>query len=747
MRELMNFTFENAKLPSEWMEREREYSFERGALRSGRAAFAEFILPGNGWRQFRVEMEVEPIHGAVLSCGDGSHTIVVDLKRGAHSIMNYGPSQLAAVRKEIPPKAGFYLVAFEFDDGRLRACVDGDEVVSALVPQPRPIAGLIGLQFRDDCLIRRVRVFGDAVIEKPFLSYPPHTSKEFFLEVNVDLPDDLMHAPFTRDMFDRMFTEFTSWGVKRVHWIYYGGAKSGLWDCCISGLAYRNWAKTVENVGEIFPIAVQSAHAHDLQLFGLIKPFDMGFFESFGEGTPEAKAHGKLARIGGPIGWIANFATQRRDLITSRKPGVFGPAQSKTFTRIDLVKEDDRPAEFSVDGLRLFVSDDNAAYRPYEGPMTREEQIEDYPVWEHTPSGGRPAGRNRRARVMRLKDLEVRSRYLALAVAGRGESFANTLINLIHIFGENEEERLLTYGLTARTSAGEPDHCDLRGGVQDFRTLGIEFDCWPGTPTNVFPDYDGIRARYALDGASGLLAVARGKEPAPIAMLSPSFAEVQDWWLTWVQDCLDAGADGIELRVRNHHSTLAWKEFGFEKPVRDEFLTRYGADIWKTDDFNLAVWRRLRGEAYTQFYRRVRELARRCGKPMGLHISPTTGVMEPEQGAAMEIHWDWRRWLREGLCDSVTMKEIWPRTSLAEEILSLARPRNIQTIFCPYANNLWRKPGGERVVADWIRLAREGGYDGYQLYECCAVVRAAKDGGITMEQPALRELFRRQFGK
>jgi len=747
MRELMDFTFENGKLPPEWMEREREFSFERGALRSGRAVSAEFIVPGNGWRKLRVEAEVEPVGGAVVSCGNVRHMIVVDLKRGLHSITNYGPSQLAWNRKEIPPKSGSYHVAFEFEDGRLRACVDGDEVVSAADPQPQPIAGLIGIQFRDDCLIRRVKVLGDGAVEKPLHSYPPRKSADFFLEVNVDLPDDLMHAPFTRDMFDRMFAEFNRWGVKRVHWIYYGGAKSGLWDCCISGFAYRNWVKTVEKMGEIFPAAVESAHAHGVQLFGLIKPFDMGFFESFGEGTPEAKAHGKLARIGGPIGWIANFAAQRRDLITSRKPGIFGPALNRTFTRIDLVKEDDRPAAFSVDAVRLFVSDDNATYRQYEGPVTREERVEDYPVWEHTSSGGRPAGRSRRARVLRLKGLEVRSPYLALAVEGRGESFANTLVNLIHVFGDKGEERRLTYGVMARTEAAEPEKCDLRGGVQDFRTLGVEFDCWLGTVSCVFPDFDGMRARYALDGASGLLAVARGKEQGPIAVLSPSFAEAQDWWLTWVQDCLDAGADGIELRVRNHHSTLAWREFGFEQPVRDEFLERYGVDLWKTDDFDLAAWRQLRGEAYTQFYRRVRELTRRHGKAMGLHVSPTTAVMEPEQGAAMEIHWDWRRWLREGLCDSVTMKEIWPRTSLAEEVLSLMRPRNIQTIFCPYANNLWRKPGGERVVADWIRLAREGGYDGYQFYECCAVVRGGKDGSITMEQPALRELFQREFGK
>ncbi len=334
MRELMNFTFGNGKLPPEWMERERECSFERGMLRSGNAFSADFIVPGNGWRKLRVEMDVQPVRGAALACGDGSHTICVDLKRGAHSILNYGPSELVALRKEIPPRAGFHLVAFEFDNARLSAWVDGDEVLSAVAPQPQPVAGLIRIQFRDDCLVRRVAVLGDGAVEKPPYSYPPRASKDFVLEVNVDMPDDLMHAPFTTDMFDRMFAEFNRWGVKRVHWIYYGGAKSGLWDCCIQGLAYRNWVKTVGNVGEIFPVAVQSAHAHGLQIFGLIKPFDMGFFESFGEGTAAAKAHGKLARIGGPS---AGSRTSPRNGATS------SPRASRAFS--------DRPGARRSSGL------------------------------------------------------------------------------------------------------------------------------------------------------------------------------------------------------------------------------------------------------------------------------------------------------------------------------------------------------------------------------------------------------------
>ena len=114
----------------------------------------------------------------------------------------------------------------------------------------------------------------------------------------------------------------------------------------------------------------------------------------------------------------------------------------------------------------------------------------------------------------------------------------------------------------------------------------------------------------------------------------------------------------------------------------------------------------------------------------------------------MDIHCDWRAWLDEGLADSVTLKEIWPRTRFAEEILAHTRPRGIPVIFCPYANAryLWQ-PGapGVAVCADWIRLAREGGFDGYQFYECAAVVRATPGGDVVMEQPALRDLFRQEF--
>jgi len=180
--------------------------------------------------------------------------------------------------------------------------------------------------------------------------------------------------------------------------------------------------------------------------------------------------------------------------------------------------------------------------------------------------------------------------------------------------------------------------------------------------------------------------------------------------------------------------------------LRDEFLRRYGVDIWETDDFDLAAWRRLRGEAYTQFYRETADLVRGRGRKLGLHISRTMDI-EPELGASMEMHFDWRTWLDENLADSVTMKEIWPRTPMAEEVLAHARPNGIPLIFSRFANNIWRQPGGADVCAYRIRRAREGGYDGFQYYENCAIVQPQPGGRIEVVHPEIVEVFQKEFAR
>lgn len=737
MTELLNVSFESGRLPADWVVERGPKGFDGRVMESGPGTTFDFVVPGGRWQRLRIETEVEPESGSNVEWQDRTIAIVIDFARKASRII-IGGTVLAEAKHDIPPKSGPYLLSFDFDRGRVRVSIDGREVVTADDPQPALQAGLMRVGFWNNCRVYGLRALGDGAEGVLPKSKP---KKDFFLEVNVDYYDDLLFAPFTAGMFDQLFAEFKSWGTHRVHWIYYGNSTDGWWTRAPRGVA-ENARQTVENVGEIFPAAVKAAHRHNIEIYGLIKPFDMGFWLSVGESDPRAKTWGRLPRIGGPVGWIADFVADRRDLCMARKPGAWGEAKNKLFTQIDLVKDSEDPAAFTINDVNLFVSDDNTTYRPYTGPMTRQERIEDYPVWEHTSSGGRRTGATRRSRVMRFSNLNISQKYLALSVKNHTESFANSLINLIHVFGPDGEERLLTYGLNTRIF---PDSwSDNMFVVKDnFQNTGINFDTWPGAPAATSPGFNAFKARYAFDSSAGLLGVARGKEKNPVACLSPSFPEARAWWLEWVKECLDAGADGIELRDINHHSPLTFAEFGFEEPVVRLFKERYGVDLLTTDDFDQAAWQRLRGEAMTEFYRETRKLVSSRGKRLGLHISQAM-CFEPEFGSAMDIHWDWRTWLKEGLADSVTMKEVWPYSRFGLEVMKHTSPKDVPMIFSPF-HDLPADAIGARAHAQRIQFARRSGFSGFQLYECCSVIRGTKNGQILMIEPDLKDVFRKEF--
>lgn len=749
MHELMNVTFQSRKLPEGWIETKRLYSFERDGLRGAAVTRFEIPLPGNGWRRLRVEAEMEilPTGAPVLVCSDGRLRFLADLKKGGRKYISvHEATPLAQGNHGVVSSPQRCVVVFEFNAGRPSFWIDDKEILSAHDPEPVPVAGILDLEFWDDCNVRRIRILGGEELARPRFEYPARRGVDFDLEVCVDFLDDLLFAPYDAAMFDQLFAEFARWGVKRCHWMHYGTQEQGLCDHMVGSDV--NYRKTIENVGEIMPAVVRAAHAHGIKLIGLFKPFEMGLYYSDGEGTADYKRRMRVRGISGGISMIPHFCADHPEWMMARKPGNFGPgADNPVFTRIDLVQATDLPGGPGVNDLILYVSDDNMTYRPYEGPIEREETIEDYSVWEHTSSGGRPTGHTRRSRVLRLKNMNLKSRYVAVYVEGRDSKFSNSLINLIHVFGDKGEERHLTYGLVRRTTQMIPNEA---GGMDpyntDFRQVGVEYDVsWGGLPSSVTAG-DYISRIRAIDSGEGFLAFAGGKDRSPVGRPSPSFPEVRAYWMDWVKHILDAGADGVELRMRSHGYHIAWGEFGFEQPVRDEFLKRHGVDIWETDDFDKMAWRKLRGEGYTQFIRQVKQLCDSRNKPLGLHVSPSL-EMDPVHGAAMEIHWDWRTWIKEGLADSITMKEIWPRSGIADEIFSLARPRGIAAIFCPYAANTFREPRGEECIADWIRQAHEGGCDGYQLYEAAAVIKGTADGRVVMEQPALRNLLGAEFVK
>jgi len=721
-------------------------------------------LPHDAWTYLRVEVELAGMgEQASAFCGTDSRT-GLSLALGSNPSARHQAADGGYIITQAPPRlprAGETArLVFEWNAERMTATINGEEAVSAMNMRQSARAGSFQMGFRD-CMVRSVAVYGTAEDVMPTPAQAVHN--DYPLEVTVDFNDDLMACAWTHETFDNLFRELKSWGTQRVSWIDLGRAEDGYFD--FAPLRIAEYAQeTMRNVGDIFTAAVEHAHRHGIELVGILKPFDMaiqGF--SWPPHSEMAKQYGRIDRIGGSAGWSTWMAARNQHLIMARKPSAWGSAKQAVWTRIDLVKDDDAETAISPDDISFIVSDDNETFRPYDGPLARAEVIEEYPVYRATPSGPIPTAETRRSRVFRFA-LELREPFVAIQVNGGCRSFANRLCDLVHIFGEGGEETHFTYGLNARREElsarflNSPNEEKPRPAVGPQG--GFEYNRYPGSPSSYMASGgDPINTPLALDrGGVSYLALARGKDRGPLAAMSPSFLETRALWMSWVQAMLDAGADGIDIRPGHHHADFAWIEYGFEEPVREEMLKRTGVDIWETDDFDFDLWRRIRGEGWTQLIREASAIVRGRGKQLTVHID---GHFDnaPGAGGAMNIVTDWRSWLEEGLVDRVTGKALWPGASYSREVMALAHAKGIPVSYAPYCNNFFEdrrttnhigdSPRGCEVPVDrLIDWGREYGYDSFLFYECASALRAAPDGTVGFRQgaEALRAVMQRHFG-
>lgn len=692
------------------------------------------LLPEEPGEQLTIDIELDAVAGDLVAIECGNHDIDVSLQidgqpHARHAILKASMCPLAHGNVTLPSRSGVRQIRVSIASESITGSVDGQICVRGIDPFFKPSGRLLWLMLWGTMTLRSIKIHGGAAARKqPLRRGTP--ANDFWLEANVDFHGYMGVAPFTHKTFDRLFEEFADWGVRRVHWIDYGRRREGWWDHA-AGVS-DNALRTMDNVGEILPAAVAAAHRHGVELYALFKPFDMAV-GSIPEGAPDGPSNGGVARIGGPLVGLPRFCAEHRECVSSRRPGSWGEAENQSIKCIELIKEDEARADFSVADIQLFVSDDNGNYQEYPGVFSRSEAVERVQVMTQTIDGPRPTDKQRNARVMRLSGLSIAEKYILLRVPGRNGSFVNTLADMVRVYGERGLENRITLGLSPRG-----------GASADPLRRGVAFDYFPGIPSAVFPGFEPMSSPIALDQHAGLLAIARGKNRDQIAIMSPAHDRVCDWWLHWINAAIDDGADGIELRERNHHSPLSWLETGFEQPVRDTMIRRTGIDPWTDPDPDQTTLRLIRGDFYTRFLRRARTLVMSRGKKLGLHVS--VGMdMDLRQGAAMQMHWDWRTWLNEGLADSVTMKEIWPGSRFAGELHEVARARDIPVIFTPYGGDCGPGESGlDGAMALRIRRARELGFAGFQQY--VPLVRGLADESITRLNPiacqTLRALFR-----
>ena len=133
-------------------------------------------------------------------------------------------------------------------------------------------------------------------------------------------------------------------------------------------------------------------------------------------------------------------------------------------------------------------------------------------------------------------------------------------------------------------------------------------------------------------------------------MFSGIFIERPRLALVLAMALVMAGAISVRL--------LPVADFGFNKPVVDEFRRRYGVDVLKDDTFDRALWRKLNGEYITEFMRWSAEYLHARGKKLHTHLS--LPMFDRDfwtcNDAPANFKYDWKLWMTEGYIDGISLK-------------------------------------------------------------------------------------------
>ncbi len=559
-------------------------------------------------------------------------------------------------------------------------------------------------------------------------------NSNFTLSCTVDFPDDIIYGPYSEPLLDKMMQKMVSMGVKRIFWNFY---ENEIFDRSVFRYGYQ----TLSLIGEPVKAAVPVAHKHGLEIYAGIKPFNAGTSGSFPEGSPDARDR-TLSCIGGKIAHAMPFVENHPEKRIRRRECDISP--DHPVEKIRLIKRDDAPTRLRKENLEIWTSQNNHLYerRPIE--FSLEENVQPAPREIIDYFGALVTSKGAPVQVLTLKGLNLTDRYILITTNFKDDAgdFQNTAVGMIEAYGPGDE-RLSIVVATRRAAL-----CRTR----DFRTYGLEFDSGLGPvqfSLDVYNAPGGGEGGYLIAEQGGVIAFARGKNQYLPCAPCEAYPEVRDYWMGQVRQMLDAGVDGIDIRTSAHGSNSDEPhEFGFNEPIVDEYRRRFGNDP-TTDQEDLKKIAELRGEHYTAFLKEASQAVRENGKKMHVHLHAEAFRPDPCYGQLMafpaNLHFDWKRWLREGLIDSATLRTSWweavedasdkePSRSRLEnaledpvvkEMLSVSNEVNVPVTINRYVH---RAVGTEEYVSDLETIFNDNRFSGFDLYEFKNLARPTPDG-------------------
>jgi hypothetical protein len=148
--------------------------------------------------------------------------------------------------------------------------------------------------------------------------------------------------------------------------------------------------------------------------------------------------------------------------------------------------------------------------------------------------------------------------------------------------------------------------------------------------------------------------VNRGGDISQWGVLCYGYPEVREQIKKRILGFIDGNNfDGVFLCTRSQCRPADYSEqFGFNKPVRNDYYNLYGYKIEK-EDFDLNKWHSLLGNYFTIFLRELSFNLHEKGLTLSIGI-PRGDVIGPPLG-----NWDlqWRIWVEEGLIDELIIDQ------------------------------------------------------------------------------------------
>jgi hypothetical protein len=149
-------------------------------------------------------------------------------------------------------------------------------------------------------------------------------------------------------------------------------------------------------------------------------------------------------------------------------------------------------------------------------------------------------------------------------------------------------------------------------------------------------------------------AVDRSGELRQWGVLCLAYPEVRSHFCNRFIDLLrHTEFDGLFVCLRSQSRPADFADqYGFNEPVRQDYLTRYGRDIC-AEDFDLQMWRDLLGEYLTMFLSELREALSQRGLRLAVG-APRGDVLGPPLG---NTTLQWRSWVKRGIIDELVINQ------------------------------------------------------------------------------------------